>query len=101
MKISVLCNPGRKGEEFPCAFHLGGRRLPVLAILSHWTAAPHHYFEVNVDDGRRFVLRHDLSLRCWELAGVFAAPRPAAKPKPLPPRPPAAATSHRWWRFGR
>lgn len=103
MRISVLCNSGPKGDELPCAFHLGGRRLPVLAILSRWSDTPHQYFEVGVDDGRRFVLRHDLTLRCWELAGVFAAARPQPKPKarPLPQRPPAAAAGHRWWRFGR
>jgi len=103
MRISVLCNRGPKGEELPCAFHLGGRRLPILAILSRWTDTPHRYFEVSVDDGRRFVLRHDPSLRCWELAGVFAAPRPQPKPKPapLPPQPRASALSLRWWRFGR
>ena len=103
MRISVLCNRGPRGEELPCAFHLGGRRLPILAILSRWTATPHRYFEVSVDDGRRFVLRQDASVRCWELAGVFAAPRPQPKPKPapLPLQPRASALSLRWWRFGR
>lgn len=103
MRISVLCHRGPKGEELPCAFHLGERRLPILAVLSRWTDTPHRYFEVNVDDGRRFVLRHDPSARCWELAGVFAAlrPRPKPKPAPLPPRSRASGLSHRWWRFGR
>jgi hypothetical protein len=99
MKISVLCSTGHKGEALPCAFHLGGRRLPVVSILTRWADAPHQYFEVGVDDGRRFVLRHDVQARCWELAGVFAAPRP--QPKPMPPRPAAAPAAGRWWRFGR
>lgn len=102
MRISVLCQSGPKGEQLPCAFHLGGRRLPVLAILSRWTDAPHQYFEVNVDDGRRFVLRQDASARCWELAGVFAAARPQPKPKPVAPLQRATAgAAGRWWRFGR
>lgn len=101
MRISVLCQPGPKGEELPCAFHLGGRRLPVLAILSRWSDAPHQYFEVNVDDGRRFVLRQDLSARCWELAGVFAAPRARPKSRPVLSRRPEKAAAARWWRFGR
>ncbi|MGQ0547339.1 MAG: hypothetical protein ACT4P3_18730 [Betaproteobacteria bacterium] len=100
MRISVLCHHGPKGEEVPCAFHLGGRRLPIVAVLSRWSDTPHRYFEVNVDDGRRFVLRHDGSLRCWELAGVFAAPRPKPRPKPLVP-PQARPAAARWWRFGR
>jgi len=101
MRISVLCSRAPKGEELPCAFHLGDRRLPILAILSRWTDTAHRYFEVSVDDGRRFVLRHDVSVRCWELVGVFAAPRPQPKAKPLPPRPPAPGPTQRWWRFGR
>jgi hypothetical protein len=101
MRISVLCQQGAKGEELPCAFHLGGRRLPVLAVLSRWSDAPHQYFEVGVDDGRRFVLRQDVSARCWELAGVFAAPRPKPRPKPAMARPPEKAATARWWRFGR
>jgi hypothetical protein len=101
MRISVLCSRGPKGEELPCAFHLGDRRLPILAILSRWTDTPHRYFEVSVDDGRRFVLRHDAPARCWELVGVFAAPRPQPKAKPLLPQPPAQGPTQRWWRFGR
>jgi hypothetical protein len=104
MRISVLCQSGPKGEALPCAFHLGGRRLAIMAILSRWTDAPHCYFEVDVGDGRRFVLRQDASARCWELAGVFAAarPRPGPKARPLPPRAPEAkAATARWWRFGR
>lgn len=104
MRISVLCQSGPKGEELPCAFHLGGRRLAVMAILSRWTDAPHCYFEVDVGDGRRFVLRQDASARCWELAGVFAAARPRPKPRPkmaVPLQPAVAATANRWWRFGR
>jgi hypothetical protein len=78
-----------RGEETPCAFYLGGRRLPVLAVIEHWQDATHHYYEVMVDDGRRFVLRFEPGLRSWELAAVFAAKirKPAPKPaKPAAPR---------------
>src|SRR6202008_3195198 len=56
MRICVHSNRGSRGEESPCAFYLGGRRLPVLAVLERWQDATHHYHEVMVDDGRRFVL---------------------------------------------
>ena len=83
MKICVLSNRGPRGEESPCAFYLGGRRLPVTLVLERWNDATHRYYEVGVDDGRRFVLRLDPETRLWELAAVFGpAPRkPAAKPK--------------------
>jgi hypothetical protein len=86
MKICVHSNRGPRGEETPCAFYLGGRRLPVLAVIERWQDATHHYYEVMVDDGRRFVLRFEPGLRSWELAAVFAAQirKPAAKPKPKP-----------------
>ena len=82
MKICVHCNRGPRGEETPCVFYLGGRRLPVTTVLERWNDATHRFFEVGVDDGRRFVLRLDADTRLWELAAVFAAPKkPAAKPK--------------------
>ena len=98
MKLSVRCNSDQKGEETPCAFHLGGRRLPVVKVLASWLDMPHKYFEVSVEDGRRFILRQDVVLRTWELAAVFAAAKP--RPRPLPQDGAPGATPA-WWRFGR
>ena len=86
MKICVHSNRSPRGEENPCAFYLGGRRLPVTTILERWADATHRYFEVSVDDGRRFVLRLEPGLRAWELAAVFAAAKP--KPKAVTPAAP-------------
>ena len=81
MRICVHSNRGPRGEESPYAFYLGGRRLPVVIVLERWSDATHRYFEVAVDDGRRFVLRLDPDCRAWELAAVFAAAKkPAARP---------------------
>ena len=88
MKICVHSNRGMRGEEAPCAFYLGGRRLPVLAITQRWHDSMHQYYEVMVDDGRRFVLRFEPGLRHWELAAVFAAK--VRKPAPKPAAPSAA-----------
>jgi len=88
MKICVHSNRGMRGEETPCAFYLGGRRLPVLAVIERWQDSMHQYYEVMVDDGRRVVLRFEPGLRSWELAAVFApkikkpAPKPAASAAP-------------------
>ena len=88
MKICVHSNRGPRGEETPCAFYLGGRRLPVLAVLERWADSTHSYYEVMVDDGRRFVLSLQPGTRSWELAAVFgASKKPAAKPvTPSAPR---------------
>ena len=80
MKICVHSNRGPRSEETPCAFYLGGHRLPVLAVLERWNDATHSYYEVMVDDGRRFVLRLAPGTRTWELAAVFGKlKKPAAK----------------------
>ena len=71
MKICVHSNRGPRGDEIPCAFY----------VLERWTDSTHGYFEVMVDDGRRFVLRYQPTLRCWELAACFAAKQPR-KPAP-------------------
>lgn len=75
-------NRGSRGDESPCAFYLGGRRLPILAVAQHWQDATHHFYEVMVDDGRRFVLSFEPGLRSWELAAVFAPEMRKPKPKP-------------------
>jgi hypothetical protein len=71
MKICVSSCIGRGGHCDPRVFHLGQRRLPVVAILEQWNEAQHRYFKVRVEDGRRFVLRHDLANGEWELAAAM------------------------------
>jgi hypothetical protein len=79
MKICVLSRKGRDGQYDPQVFHLGSRRLPVVAVLDHWIEAQYRYFKVRVDDGRRFVLRQDSATGAWELAAAYSGGRwPAA-----------------------
>lgn len=70
MKITVECHAGYRGEEEPRAFTLGARRFEVLGIEDRWLHPEHRYFKVHVDDGRRFVLRHDSASDEWELAAL-------------------------------
>lgn len=76
MKICVYGCPGRGGENEPRVFYLGGRRLPVIAILERWKDTGHRYFEVKAEDGRCFLLRHSPTSDHWELARVHRTPRP-------------------------
>ena len=73
MKICVLSRIDRRGQPGPDALHLGQRRLRVVVVLARWAEPPYRYFEVRVEDGRRFVLRHDPPAKAWELAAVYAA----------------------------
>ena len=88
MKICVHSNRTPRGDEKPCAFYLGGRRLPVTTVLERWADSTHQYFEVAVDDGRRFVLRLDPAIRSWELAAVFGVAQRKVAPKPVTPATP-------------
>lgn len=71
MKICVLSRTDRRGQSDPHVLHLGQRRLPVVAVIARWAEPPHRYFEVRVEDGRRFVLRHYPDTGLWELAAAY------------------------------
>ena len=75
MRICVLSRQGRGGEFDPQVFHLGQRRLAVVAIVQQWTEGEHRYFKVRVEDGRRFVLRFDPTTGTWELAAAYGGER--------------------------
>jgi len=67
MKICVVC---RRSQEEPRAFHLGGKRLRVVAVIDRWRDADNSYYTVSVGDGRRFVLCHRPASASWELVAV-------------------------------
>jgi hypothetical protein len=70
MRIHVECHAGYRGDEEPRAFTLGATRFAVLEILDRWLAPEHRYFKVRIEDGRDFVLRHDVASGEWELAAL-------------------------------
>jgi hypothetical protein len=70
LKLRVECYAGHRGEQEPRAFTLGERRFAVVEILDRWLDPAHRYFKVKVDDGRRFILRHDSASAEWELAAL-------------------------------
>ena len=49
---------------------LGERRFAVLEILDRWLEPRSRYFKVKADDGRTFILRHDMDSDAWELAAL-------------------------------
>lgn len=71
MKICVQASAGAQGEVLPRCMHLGGRRVPVVAILDRWDETEHRYYQVRDIDGRRFVLRYEPQSRSWELTAVY------------------------------
>ena len=75
MRICVLGQPRRAGEEVPQVFYLGARRLAVVAIVGYWADGARRCYKVSVGDGRHFVLSHDSATKSWELAAVYRAGR--------------------------
>ena len=79
MKICVLSHPGAQGQQEPRSFQLGGRRVPVVAILDRWQAPTHQYFQVRDYEGRRFVLKYEPQTGSWELEAVYGKKAVQAK----------------------
>jgi hypothetical protein len=59
MKVQVECYAGSRADEEPLVVVLDGRRLHVLGIARRWQEVGARYFQVRLEDGDRYVLRHD------------------------------------------
>jgi hypothetical protein len=68
--IRVECYAGYRGEQEPRSFALGERRFTVLEIVDRWLEPRSRYFKVKADDGRTFIIRHDVEGDAWELAAL-------------------------------
>ena len=82
-RLRVESYSGYRGEEEPRAFTLGERRFAVQEILDRWLEPRHRYFKVRADDGRTFILRHDIVDDAWELAALVGERILANRPEKL------------------
>jgi hypothetical protein len=76
--IRVECYSGFKADERPLRLHLIDGVREVVAIEDRWYSPGATYFRVLVDDGDRYVLRHNDAQDVWSLAGYRAFARPAS-----------------------
>ena len=67
MRIAVQTYAGYKGDERPVSFSLEGRTLQIIEIVDRWYEPDHNSFKVVAEDGRTYLLRHDLNANDWEL----------------------------------
>lgn len=65
--IWVECYAGYRGEQTPRRFADGHHRVELGELLDCWLAPDHRYFKVRAEDGRVFILRHDVTAGRWEL----------------------------------
>jgi hypothetical protein len=75
MKLTVQCYSGRKGDERPISFWLGGRQYQVEAVLDQWYDPGHIFYKVRADDGNLYILRQETSTPdgAWELVSFREA----------------------------
>ena len=69
MKLNVECYSGRKADERPVRFWLGGRQYQVETVLDQWYDPQSISYKVRADDGNLYILRQQSSTRdgAWEL----------------------------------
>jgi len=69
MRITVQTYAGYKGDERPVSFSREGRIFRIMEIVDRWYDPDHNMFKVLADDGRTYLLRHDMNADTWELEG--------------------------------
>jgi hypothetical protein len=67
--VKVECYAGYKGDERPIRLHLKGRPLEVVELEDRWYSPGATLFRVVVQDGDRYVLRHEEPQDVWTIAG--------------------------------
>ena len=70
LRISVQTYAGYKGDERPVSFSRGGRTFQVMVIVDRWYDPDHGCFKVLADDGRTYLLRHDMNDDVWDLVAA-------------------------------
>lgn len=66
--IRVECYAGYRDEETPRRVHFDDRTLEVERVLDTWMSPEYRYFELRAEDGRIYLIRHNMYDDFWELA---------------------------------
>ena len=67
MILRVQCYSGRKADERPMRFELGGREYGVEEVLDRWYGPESTFFKLRADDGNLYILRHHEATDEWTL----------------------------------
>jgi len=71
--VRVDCYSGFKADERPLRLNLRDGARKIVTVEDRWYSPGSTYFRVLVDDGDRYLLRHDEAQDVWSLAGYRAA----------------------------
>jgi hypothetical protein len=80
MQVRVECYGGRKADERPVRFTLGGRTFEVAEVLDQWYGPDDSYFRVRADDGHLYILRHHEQEDEWTLESFRRARQASQAP---------------------
>lgn len=69
--IKVDCYSGYRADERPVSFIFDDRKLMVDRIAEQWRSPDAEYFKVLADDGKIYLLKHDIEKDDWTLEKVF------------------------------
>lgn len=76
--IQVACYAGMKADETPRRFKWEERSVEVAEVLDRWFQIESQpewpradYFKVRGDDGRQYLLKHDLESDAWFLGKAW------------------------------
>ncbi len=76
--IQVECYAGAKADESPRRFTQDGKVVEISEVLDHWYQVESKpewpradYFKVRGDDGRAYLLKHDLESDEWFLGKAW------------------------------
>lgn len=67
MDVRVECYAGRKADERPLRFHLGGHEYPVEEIVDQWYSPDGTFFKVRAGDGNLYILCRSEPQGRWTL----------------------------------
>jgi hypothetical protein len=65
--LKVKCYSGFKADERPINFIIDDKEFMVEKIIDQWHTPEYDCFKVFADDGREYILKHDLKRDEWSL----------------------------------
>jgi hypothetical protein len=68
-RVEVECYAGYKADERPMRLKMGEQSLEIVEVEDRWYSPGETYFRVRVEDGDRYVLRHEEAQDVWSLEG--------------------------------
>ena len=69
--LKVSCYSGYKANEKPISFEFNEDRRVIKEVINQWRSPDFAYFKVLADNGKAYLLRHDLREDTWALEKIY------------------------------